>query len=304
MRAPPDFDPVESQSPPPPRAVRVPHHSILWTYVLMGINAIVFLAGLVLGDFLLNFGALIPGRVLYLGEWWRVITAGFLHGGILHIGFNLYALYFLGQGVERYYGGARFLAIYAVSMLGGNALVLLFSIQMGIPTVGASGAILGLVGALLIYFWQYRDDLSGARYQFRKMMEMALLNVAIGLSPGISLWGHLGGVLAGASIGWALMPRYQFRRESFQLQMGGLQLPQWIAGVVVTLFWLGLIALAFYGRGGGFHFLGSVVCYGYELVLQNAFPGVNSCVKIHIVSKNWGIRKNASTGVSYPVLAL
>ncbi|MFP4395515.1 MAG: rhomboid family intramembrane serine protease [Anaerolineales bacterium] len=250
MHAPPDFEPIESQSPPMPfqGAVRVPRHSVTWTYVLIGINAVIFLAGMVLGDFLLNWGALIPGRVIYLGEWWRIITAGFLHAGILHIGFNLYALYFLGQGVERFYGGVRFLAIYAVSMLGGNALAMLFS-PLGIPTVGASGAILGLVGALLVYFWQYRDDLSGARHRFRKMLEMALLNVAIGLSPGISLWGHLGGVLAGASMGWALMPRYQFRRESFQLEMGGLQLPQWIAGILVKFFWLGLIALAFWARG-------------------------------------------------------
>ena len=250
MHAPPEFDPIDSieASQSPPRAVRVPRHSVMWTYVLIGINAIVFLAGLVLGDLLLNWGALVPGRVLFLGEWQRIIAAGFLHAGILHIGFNLYALYFLGQGVERYYGGARFLAIYAVSMLGGNALALLFS-PLGVPTVGASGAILGLVGALLVYFWQYRDDLSGARHRFRKMLEMALLNVAIGLSPGISLWGHLGGVLAGASVGWALMPRYRFRRESFQLEMGGLRLPQWIAGIIVTLFWLGLIALAFWSRG-------------------------------------------------------
>lgn len=254
MSAPSEFDPIaplESQpsaSLPPP-AVHVPRHAVMGTYVLIGVNAIIFLVGFVLGNLLLGLGALFPGRVIFLGEWWRIITAGFLHAGILHIGFNLYALYFLGQSAERFYGGARFLAIYAVSMLGGNALVLLFSTQMDIPTVGASGAILGLVGALLVYFWQYRDDLSGARHRFRKLMEMALLNVAIGLSPGISLWGHLGGVLAGASIGWALMPRYQFRRERFQLEMVGLQLRQWMASIIVTLVWLGLIVVAFYWRG-------------------------------------------------------
>lgn len=263
MSAPSEFDPIDyiespeaSPSPPlSPQVMHVPRHSVAWTYALIGINAVIFLAGVVLGNLLLGLGALFPGRIIFLGEWWRIITAGFLHAGILHIGFNLYALYFLGQGVERFYGGARFLAIYAISMLGGNALVLLFTplstpnFPFGIPTVGASGAILGLVGALLVYFWQYRDDLSGARYQFRKLMEMALLNVAIGLSPGISLWGHLGGVLAGASIGWALLPRYQFRRESFQLEMDSLQGRQWAYAVLVILFWLGLIAVAFWARG-------------------------------------------------------
>jgi membrane associated rhomboid family serine protease len=201
------------------RTPRLPVRPARVTYIIIGINILIFLLDLgglggiiglggVNGVVPLSYiGSLIPARVLIHSEWWRLLATGFLHAGVMHIASNLYALYIIGPQVERLFRAKGFIWIYLTSLLGGSALVTLLS-PLNRPTVGASGAILGLMGALLVYLWQYRDLLSNARNSVSRLASVIMLNLIIGLVPGVSLWGHLGGFLAGSIAAWAILPRY------------------------------------------------------------------------------------------------
>jgi rhomboid protease GluP len=109
--------------------------------------------------------------------------------------------------MERFFSTQRLLIVYTLSLLGSSALVTLFSPMMA-PTLGASGAIMGILGGLVVFYWQYRNLLVGGRSYLGELGRMALINIGIGLLPGISWWGHLGGFLAGAITGLAMLPRY------------------------------------------------------------------------------------------------
>jgi membrane associated rhomboid family serine protease len=188
----------------------LPTHTVVVTYGLLVLNGLVFLIDTLLNGRITQLGALLPAWVAQYGEWWRLILAGFLHADLLHIGFNLYALYNLGRLLERFYGPIRTMLVYSLSLIGSSALVLLLSAPQ-IPTVGASGAIMGLLGGLLAYYWRYQDMLVGGRNYLSQLIRMALINIGIGLLPGISMWGHAGGFLAGLGVGWALHPRYAYQ---------------------------------------------------------------------------------------------
>lgn len=207
-----EFDQSEPSQPAPESMVlHYPLAPVRVTYVLIGLNVLLFLPTLLLGDALYFLGGLIPQAVLE-GQLWRLVTAGFLHGGPAHLFFNMYALHVLGQDAEKLFGSGRFLGVYLSALIGGNLVVTLLS-PLNRPTIGASGAILGLLGALMAYFWQYRDHVAGARAHLTNLVTTALINVGLGLLPSISLWGHLGGVLAGLLAGWGLLPRYRVDYE-------------------------------------------------------------------------------------------
>ncbi len=123
-------------------------------------------------------------------EWWRLITSTFLHGGLVHIALNMVGLYWLGTIIEQALGTTRFLLVYFVSGLAGSAAALWMDPLS--PTVGASGAIFGLIGALLILEYMATGSLMG------QAMVLILVNLAITFSlPGISVGGHLGGLAGG-----------------------------------------------------------------------------------------------------------
>ena len=126
------------------------------------------------------------------GDWWRLVTGGFLHVSVEHIALNMLSLYFVGLPLERIVGRGRFLIIYLLSLLGGSVSVMLFS-PIGTPTAGASGAIFGLMGALVVVFRRFRYDL-------RQLLIVLALNLFItfGVS-GISWQAHLGGLVVGAA---------------------------------------------------------------------------------------------------------
>ena len=171
------------------------------TRVLIVVNVVVFLAllltgpGLRVGGPLIAAGAL-NGFSVADGEWWRIVTGGFLHASILHILFNMYFLYILGTIMEPGIGKVRFAVIYGVSLLGGSLGAILVSPEAN--TVGASGAVFGLLGAAII----------GMRAQGINPMQSGLgltllLNLGITfLIPGISIGGHRGGLVAGFLAGW------------------------------------------------------------------------------------------------------
>ncbi|MGP6159005.1 MAG: rhomboid family intramembrane serine protease [Vulcanimicrobiaceae bacterium] len=148
---------------------------------------------------LIRDGALV-GTLVRQGQWWRIVTGAFLHGGYLHIGLNMFALYQVGTFVEYVTGPARMLSIYLVAMLGSGLAVTFF--QPGVPTVGASGAIFGLFGALVAIGLRM-----GARGRalIGQTLPIIVLNLIFGFSvPNISNAGHIGGLISGFLAGLIL----------------------------------------------------------------------------------------------------
>ncbi|MDF1512552.1 MAG: rhomboid family intramembrane serine protease [Anaerolineae bacterium] len=233
----------------PPR-YSLPLFPVRLTYVLIAINGLVFITDNLLNRWVFSLGALAPGLVLQYNQWWRLLSAGFVHADLLHVGVNLYALYNLGILVERFFGPLRYLGLYFLSLFGANVLVTLFT-PLNVPTVGASGAIMGLLGAALVYFWRYRNLLPQGRRYLNELIRMAVINIGIGLLPGISLWGHLGGLLAGSAVGWILMPYYRAVGEEVRvLRIQPLQQHAWIYTLVVFSLMVGFVFLAVGWRVG------------------------------------------------------
>jgi rhomboid protease GluP len=180
------------------------------TFGLIGVTILVFLAqslaqALVGGDIVLYYGAKINEN-LAAGEAWRLVTPIFLHANLLHIGVNMYSLWAIGPAVERFFGRARFLTVYLLSGICGVLLSLIMSPS---ASVGASGAIFGLLGALATFLYLHRPIFGqlGAM-QLRQLVFVALINLAIGLTPGIDNWGHVGGLVAGLALAWFLGPHF------------------------------------------------------------------------------------------------
>ncbi|MEO6122603.1 MAG: rhomboid family intramembrane serine protease [Ilumatobacteraceae bacterium] len=135
-------------------------------------------------------------------EWYRLVTSGFLHFGILHIALNMYLLYLLGQLLERELGRTRFALLYMASLLGGSAGVLLFT-DIGISG-GASGAVFGLMGAAAISM--HRQGINIFQTGIGRTLVLNLvITFVLGSSLGISIGGHIGGVIAGAVCGVVMM---------------------------------------------------------------------------------------------------
>lgn len=157
-------------------------------------------------DLLLAMGAK-DNQAILRGQIWRYVTPILLHVGLAHFFVNMYSLYVIGPSVERPFGAVRFLVIYALTGLGGVAASLAFSQA---SSAGASGAIFGILGALAGFLYLHREILGSAGSgQLRNIILIALVNLAIGLSPGIDNWGHLGGLLSGVALSFWLGPRYQ-----------------------------------------------------------------------------------------------
>jgi len=205
---------VEPQAPPQPRraAVSMPQVSPTVTYILMGI--IIFVFSLQALSLSININGIdLPAfygdkvnSLIAQGQVWRLFTPIFLHASLLHVGFNLYALYVLGPGLERFYGHKRFLALFILSGFAGNVMSFLFSTA---PSLGASTAIFGLIGAEGVFLYQNREILGEtARQGLRNVIVIALINLFIGFAPGSNIdnWGHIGGLLGGALFAWFAGP--------------------------------------------------------------------------------------------------
>jgi membrane associated rhomboid family serine protease len=156
-------------------------------------------------------GAWMPG--VADGAWWQLITSGFTHIDILHIGMNMLALWFLGPPVERAIGRARFLAIYLISLLAASVSVMFFAAPTT-TTMGASGAIFGLIGALLLLTLKVGGD-------FRGVLFWLVINVAFTFTgSGISWQGHLGGLVGGLAASAIVL--FAPRKDRVPLQWAGL----------------------------------------------------------------------------------
>jgi membrane associated rhomboid family serine protease len=170
----------------------------LVTKSLIAINIVIYLITVVQSP---AGGLSTPGGSLYIkwilygpfvanGDWWRLITAAFLHGSLIHIGFNMAALWWIGAPVEEYLGRARYIGLYLVSGLAGSAGALIQSPTT--PVVGASGAIFGILGAMLIIEWQATGRLGG------NAMTLIVINLVLSFAlSNISIGGHIGGLIGG-----------------------------------------------------------------------------------------------------------
>ncbi len=214
--------------------LRVPQSRPVLTYVILGVNILVFLASAVIGqETALWLGAKI-NQFIVAGQYWRLGTAIFLHANLLHILFNSYALYALGPGVERPYGSFRFLIAYLMSGLAGSSLSFLLSPY---PSVGASGAIFGLIGVTGIYLYHYRDRLVAGRARLANIIGIVAYNLLFGfVSTGVDNWAHIGGLLAGIVLGWFLIPRYAVQTDWLGVPRL-VDLPsraRWLTGIVIV----------------------------------------------------------------------
>jgi membrane associated rhomboid family serine protease len=141
------------------------------------------------------------------GEWWRLISAGFLHGSIIHLLFNVYILWVIGSQLESIVGNVKFIIIYFVSLLGGSVASYLFS-PFGSYSIGASGAIFGLMGAMLVVGRKRNLDIS-------QITTLVAINVVIGfVLSGIDWRAHLGGLAAGAFIAWVLLNAISLKEKN------------------------------------------------------------------------------------------
>jgi membrane associated rhomboid family serine protease len=137
------------------------------------------------------------------GEWWRVFSAALLHASIMHILFNMYALYLFGPRLEQQVGSPAFAALYLASAgAGGAAAYVLLGTTSTTPLVGASGAIFGLFGAWIFVAWRMRNT-PGGRSMFTNLMVLLGINLALPLFiPNIAWEAHLGGLVAGFAIAY------------------------------------------------------------------------------------------------------
>ncbi|KXO91287.1 rhomboid family intramembrane serine protease [Tsukamurella pseudospumae] len=165
------------------------------------------------------------------GWWWTAVTSGFLHFGPIHLLVNMFTLYVFGRNIEQALGRARFGAIYALSLLGGSAAVLWFGLENTV-TVGASGAIFGLIGAELVLFLRMKMDPTS-------LLVLIGVNVVASFTlSGISWLGHAGGFVAGAAVTAGivyapeLLPRDKRTRK--QVEVVGWSCAGVIAAVLVA----------------------------------------------------------------------
>ncbi|NWG19184.1 MAG: rhomboid family intramembrane serine protease [Chloroflexi bacterium] len=213
-------EPDEPAAPQETLRLRIPVFVPWVARVLLAINIAVFAVPWILDsigirvagnvtiyEVLLIWGAKENAAIFAGGQYYRFLTAMFLHGGLAHLFFNAFALYSLGFETERIFGSQRFLALYLIAGLGGGLASYGFNAN---PSVGASGAIFGLVGALSAFYYTARPVLGGiARQQLGSLMFVALINLAFGFTVRyIDNNAHIGGLLTGALAGWLLAPRF------------------------------------------------------------------------------------------------
>lgn len=181
----------------------------LTSIIILTVNCLFFLAELLLSQRTgAPFGTISPGVFVALGckyvplmeqgQWWRLITAGLLHGGFVHLAMNSYALFILVTEVEQFYGTARLIVAYLFSSVCGFLLSSIFS--PGTPSLGASAAAFGLVGVMLAMAVGRRSDplVQAVRAHYGRYL---IFSLVLSILPGIDIWAHIGGAVGGFIVG-------------------------------------------------------------------------------------------------------
>jgi rhomboid protease GluP len=201
----------------PSLPLSIPLHRPIFTYILLGtiiiIWALSWLIMQMLGEtddtlVLVILGANV-GWLILQGEIWRLLTSMFLHSGFDHLLANSYGLYVFGLELERLYGRGRFLIIYLLAGLFGSLASFAYRGPFGF-SVGASGAIFGLVGMNLAYYIIHRNTFPFGRTAITNTLILIAINLFFGFTvPHIDNLAHIGGLVAGFALGYGLAPRYQ-----------------------------------------------------------------------------------------------
>ena len=158
---------------------------------------------------------LLDKQAVMQGEYWRLLTVSLVHGSLIHLGFNMYALWIIGPLAEALYGRAMYVAIYLLAALGGSIASYLFNAT---PAVGASGAIFGLFGLVFVSVWVHKPALARqAQALTRQIGILIVINLVIGFAPGsnIDYMAHIGGLIVGGYLGFILPPRGAATLSSF-----------------------------------------------------------------------------------------
>lgn len=216
-------DDVQSASPQQTRRIglsefrkTISHYPV--TYSVIGVTIIVFLFQWIVanvygngfvcgsGDLICQGGAKVNAAISE-GQVWRFVSPIFIHVDALHIFINMYSLHAIGRSIERFFGKERTVIVYMLSGICGVAFSLAFS---PLKSVGASGAIFGMVGAFALFLFLHRDLFGSVTKDLLMRIAMVvLLNLTLGFSPLIDNWGHVGGLLGGIWIGWIIRPRWE-----------------------------------------------------------------------------------------------
>ena len=243
--------PEYNEAPPPPQQrpvpVSMPSSPPRVTYTILGVTVITFLLQL-LSQYIYGYDLAVAlgakaNDAIRAGQLWRFFTPMLLHGSIMHIGFNMYALYIFGIGLERRYGHGRFLLLYILGGFAGSVFSFLFS---SANSIGASGAIFGLIGAEGIFLIQNRKLFgTQVRRALNNVIFVVAINLFLGLQPGIDNWGHVGGLMGGLIFAWFAGPHWEVQGISPNLQVVDQREPrEVIVGVaVVTIIFCTLAAI-------------------------------------------------------------
>ena len=202
------------------------------TYALILINVIVFILS-AFNDTILPMFAVNREFIVDFGQYYRLFTGMFLHAGILHLLFNMYALYIIGMQLESFLGKWKYLIVYLLSGLGASLLSIFFSNGF---SVGASGAIFGLMGALLYFGYHYRVYLDSVVKS--QIIPLIILNLILGFTlTGIDNWAHIGGLVSGVLATMAVGVKYKSTR--FEM----------INGIILYLIYIGFIGYMVFVKG-------------------------------------------------------
>lgn len=164
------------------------------TYLIISINILVYLFMMVYGKDYIIYKYGISSISFRMGEYYRIITSMFLHGGITHLFINMYSLYVLGPQIESFFGKTKYLIIYLISGICGGLLSVVFNLNS--ISVGASGALFGLLGSILYFGYYYRTYLGNVIKS--QILPIIIANLAIGfIVSGIDNFAHIGGLISG-----------------------------------------------------------------------------------------------------------
>lgn len=182
------------------------------------------------------------------GQYYRFITPVFLHGNLIHLFLNIFAIKIFAQELESVYGSYRFLITFLLTSWSATLTSYVFSKGLAI---GASGFLFGVIGSLLVFFFKQREKLSGATMRFKTMYTLIFINLTLGfIIPRIDNSAHIGGLLGGLICGWFISPEYKIEKDETLEKLYVAKkndLPRVLSGIfliITILFWLTKIAIS------------------------------------------------------------
>jgi rhomboid protease GluP len=224
---PPTYGPSSSTTPNPtqvPVTFHVNKGKPWVTYTILAVTVVIYglqALSLALTNNNYDLPYILGGKInefILQGQVWRLITPVFLHGSVLHIAFNMYALFTIGPGLEQFYGRWRYLLLYMVGGYCGNVLSFVLSAN---PSIGASTAIFGLVAAEIVFIYRNRILFGNkAKNMLLNLAFVVVVNLGFGMvQSGIDNWGHLGGILGGLAFSWFGGPHYKVQPSQTGLEL-------------------------------------------------------------------------------------